>query len=233
MPSTPNPPRKRTRTTTTVTRRVTRPKRRINGQTSNITTPFTMYKSMKGPFPLQTTTTLRYVETVGLAISSGSGYYIYSCNGMYDPNITSTGHQPMGFDQLMGIYNHYKVKRSSIRIKNVSTINQSLVLTAYVDDDAVVTGVFDAPERPGARTVFGNTSVAPMPVLTQAWNGALVFGDTLVDRDHQGGASSNPTEHSYYIIYGYDPNLASATHYIQVEIFYTATFWEQKSMAGS
>ena len=52
-------------------------------------------------FPDTLQTTLRYQETLSLSSTSGSLFgYIYNLNGLYDPNHTGVGHQPLYFDQL-------------------------------------------------------------------------------------------------------------------------------------
>lgn len=53
---------------------------------------------------------LRYASTITLDPGAGTlVYHDYLANGMYDPDVTSTGHQPMGFDQWMAFYDHFKV----------------------------------------------------------------------------------------------------------------------------
>lgn len=42
--------------------------------------------------------------------------YVYTTNGLYDPNTTGIGHQPTGFDQLMALYNEYVVIGSTIKV---------------------------------------------------------------------------------------------------------------------
>lgn len=53
---------------------------------------------------------LPYFET-GLSINPAAGgvvgSYVFQINGPYDPNVTGIGHQPLGFDQLMLMYEHY------------------------------------------------------------------------------------------------------------------------------
>lgn len=44
------------------------------------------------------------------------GTYVFAANGLYDPDITGTGHQPIGFDQMMFFYYHYTVVRTKISV---------------------------------------------------------------------------------------------------------------------
>jgi hypothetical protein len=65
-------------------------------------------------------TVLRYGEQVTLNPGSGSNAsYVFAMNGLYDPNITGTGHQPYGFDEYCaaagaGPYNRYTVVKSRL-----------------------------------------------------------------------------------------------------------------------
>lgn len=45
---------------------------------------------------------------------SGAAYWVFSANGCYDPDITSTGHQPLYFDNYMAVYQKYRVNYSKI-----------------------------------------------------------------------------------------------------------------------
>lgn len=53
--------------------------------------------------------------------------YFFSANGMFDPNITGTGHQPIGFDQMMLMYEQCTVIKSSIQV----TFNIGAGLTVH------------------------------------------------------------------------------------------------------
>lgn len=60
---------------------------------------------------------LPYVETVTIDPPAGltpQGYK-FVCNGVFDPNNTGAGHQPMGFDQLTPLYNNFVVVGATIR----------------------------------------------------------------------------------------------------------------------
>nr|AGA18379.1 hypothetical protein [uncultured marine virus] len=62
--------------------------------------------------------TMRYSDQFSIdATAAGTpGTYIFSANGLHDPNITGTGHQPRGYDQLMAMYRHYEVLEALIEV---------------------------------------------------------------------------------------------------------------------
>lgn len=62
--------------------------------------------------------------------STGSNTYQFCANSLYDPDQTSTGHQPMYFDNYMSVYEKYRVNFAVI---TVTVINHS-VNTAIADD---------------------------------------------------------------------------------------------------
>ncbi len=77
-------------------------------------------------FPYKTKRTLRYFDAPSFAPGAGSaGTYVFAANGLYDPDITGTGHQPLGFDDMMLYYDHYVVTAAKITAfaRNYSTAN--------------------------------------------------------------------------------------------------------------
>ncbi len=62
-------------------------------------------RSNKAPLPNSFYTKLRYTDSLTVQHSFGNaGTYIFRANDCYDPDLTSTGHQPRGFDQFMSLY---------------------------------------------------------------------------------------------------------------------------------
>lgn len=60
--------------------------------------------------------TLRYATRITLNPTfSTPAYHAFRANSLFDPDLSGTGHQPMGFDQYMGFYNHYNVSSSKIK----------------------------------------------------------------------------------------------------------------------
>lgn len=78
----------------------------------------------KSPMAQTFKTTLRYVEN-GINVNPGAaGFadsYVFSCNGLWDPNVSGVGHQPTGFDQLMLMYQEYQVIGAKIRVEFANT----------------------------------------------------------------------------------------------------------------
>lgn len=67
--------------------------------------------------------TVSYVKfnycELGFTINPGlasAGDYVFSLNGMFDPNITGVGHQPAGFDQYMAIFEAYTVYYATYKV---------------------------------------------------------------------------------------------------------------------
>lgn len=61
-------------------------------------------------FPVRPIAKLRYVARITLnASASAIATHFFSCNSLFDPDRTGTGHQPMGYDEWATYYSHYTV----------------------------------------------------------------------------------------------------------------------------
>lgn len=68
------------------------------------------------PFQDEQRVTLRYLVTSDQIASVGAASYIVAQNDVFDCDVTSTGVQPLGFDQWAAIYARYVVLESSIDV---------------------------------------------------------------------------------------------------------------------
>ncbi len=90
-------------------------------------------------FPISKLVTqqLYYENQLNLAGTAGVlARYVFSANGAYDPNITGTGHQMMGFDQMMLFYEQAVVVRSKIQVTFSSAFASDLRVAISLTPDA-------------------------------------------------------------------------------------------------
>lgn len=82
-------------------------------------------------FPQQRKVKLRYVGHVQLNPTTSLTAHRFGANGMFDPDDTGGGHQPLGFDQYAQFYNHYQVMGSRIKVTCTPT-NQVAASAAVI-----------------------------------------------------------------------------------------------------
>lgn len=82
--------------------------------------PFSSY-GRHDPFKPYYSARLHYSDDISLSapatVYQFGTDYIFRLNSLYDPNETSTGHQPYGFDQLAALYRNYKVNAVLINVQ--------------------------------------------------------------------------------------------------------------------
>jgi len=190
-------------------------------------------------FPKRLEMTHRYVETIAVQSTTGTQQrYIFSANGMYDPNISSTGTQPYYFDQVAALYNHFCVLKSRIKITcNLANSSQpSCLITLAGNDDTTVTNQTFQGQAMMPATTYGLLSnVENRVVLYQYFDAAKVFGgDPESNSEIFGSAGGNPAEQWYWII-GVQEQSQSLTSIVNIiaDIEYTAVWDELKDVVVS
>lgn len=191
-------------------------------------------------FPKKMVMTHRYGEIVATNTGASGllGVYSFVANGLYDPNFSGTGHQPMYFDQMGALYDHYCVIGSKITVKVSKTDSSSNIPTVvgiFVNDDSTVTPtIFGLLENSvgGHRIIQGGK---PTTTLTANWSAKKYFGKSaLANNELQGTTSANPTELSYYTIYFDSSQSATQTSILlDVQIEYITVWKELKDIATS
>lgn len=90
------------------------------------------------PFPREYTTQITFADNVTLTATGTPGTYLYSFNGLYDPNVTGTGGQPRYLDTLCGAnngtapYYNYRVFASKINVMAFPTGTDAMVMRGYL-----------------------------------------------------------------------------------------------------
>lgn len=195
-------------------------------------------KGAKPPVGNRFKALFRYVDTDLTMNPAAAGLlttHVFSCNGLFDPDITGTGHQPMPFDDLMGLYDHYTVIGTRIRVDfhNTDTTNPVCV-GVFIRDSS------SSPSDPRNVLENGNTKwklLAPKGsgkdtgslTLSLNPNKFLGRGNPLSEDNLRGSSSANPDEGCFYHIFCCTPDAGDggAVDFV-VTIEYTAILTEPR-----
>lgn len=162
-----------------------------------------VYTSYSGLNPIapRLRTTLKYVDTFTVTTSAGPGigYTVMNLNGLYDPDSTGAGHQPMGYDQIAALYNRYRVFRTRWTVRvlpNPSTATPFHFVVVPTNTTTVFTTYGAAAEQTYAKTGIFN-SYTPLTIRGSV-DLAQLNGKTpeayMADDSTQAIVTANPTE---------------------------------------
>lgn len=193
------------------------------------------------PYPNKMRFNTRYVES-SVVLNPGAGVadtHIFQLNGLYDPDISGVGHQPIGFDQVMTMYDHYTVigARAKVFIQNGENSIEQLVCCRIADSSVVSGDIQNAIENGNCRwTNLGiKGSSRDCASLTIGFSAKKFFSRSpLTSSNLQGNVSSNPSEGAYLHIMcqGLNSKDAGST-YVSVVIEYACILTEPKLLTSS
>lgn len=169
----------------------------------------------------------RFESTLGVSTNR-----LFRCNGMFDPDLTGIGHQPMYFDNCVAIYDHYTVVKSYAKFTICpSTVSTSAALVAcYVDDDASVATPLANMEMAGSTGKLIPPAQNEPTILTKSWSARSTFGgDPLSNDNLQGTGTTDPVEQSNFVISVELPGLVTQNFTLITEIIYYAIWDELKT----
>lgn len=185
--------------------------------------------------------TLTYDETIQLTSGPAMVTHYFALNGLYDPNITGTGHQPMYYDQIMALYNHYHVLGTKMTIKvlpdDANTTPSKVVLWQNDNNALAASSTIDSlsESQVNQSGIIGSGAAQEPMTLTLFWSAKKTFGgDILANGDLQGGVGSNPAELSYGCISLQSMDGATVVScYITVKLEFITVFDEFKELSPS
>ena len=191
------------------------------GQGALITIPRNIPRSFNDNY----TVTLKYVDgrTIPINIAGGSDARQWSATGIFDPDITATGHQPLMRDLYASQYDFYAVLAFRYRFEFYNCAKEPITWTAVGTNAQLVGGVVVSiiPSTNTSDLAAMNTgtvspccemkhvqSQALWPEHSIVFEGELTPGDFLVDAVDQDNdktwtaVGSNPTLQRYlgYVI---------------------------------
>jgi len=193
-------------------------------------------------FPPSTVKTLRYHDNVTVSSIAGAvSTFVFAANDLFDPNVTGTGHQPMGFDQMMVFYNHFAVKSCRIKVNATNTSTGPYHVGIRLDASPTPLTVADRIIELGgvtfdnleAKNTYGSSKSFELSVDIARIQG-IPKKNITTDPNLRGDAATSPLELTYFHIFIWDPVTGSAGSVdLDVTLDYSSAFMEPRDATES
>lgn len=201
---------------------------------------------LRGVAPPRMKRTFNYCDKRSLDGGAGGtvSSLFFSANSLYDPDRSGVGHQPMGFDQLMPLYDHFVVTKARINVMAAvaseavgRAANQVLAINIR-DTNTTTTNIAESIEAGRAvwTLMTQGTGARGAVSLSHEVDVRKFLGrqSLLSDPQMKGSIIGNPTEEVFFEISvanldGDDPPLVD----MLVTIQYEAYLIEPSKLIGS
>lgn len=184
-------------------------------------------------FPNSIITKMRYCDTYDITCTTGArGVNVYAANGIFDPDITGGGHQPLYHDNYFNLYNHYEVLGSKITVSITTKPNNTIPMVCGIvtdDDSSISTQVTTLMEQSGTHALISTTG-RNQATLTATYSGR----QQLADASQLGRITfgSNPSELTCFALWAASADGATTgVVSVSVQIDYTVRCSELKTQA--
>lgn len=178
------------------------------------------------------------VGTAGIVASR-----VYTANGVFDPDITGTGHQVIGFDQIMAAYNHYSVIRSKITVTFLNNGDAPVRCGIYLNPDSTpLTDIVRIMENGLIKTVVCDSKTSGtgerLKSVSIDCDCKKFFGkgkySELLESDYQGTLFANPVEQVYFTVFTGNPfDTTTTTVVYDAVISYDTIYHETRKLPSS
>jgi hypothetical protein len=184
---------------------------------------------------------LRYSTSFALSSVAGAVVtYVFRANDLFDPDLTGTGHQPMGFDQMMVFYQHFCVVKARIIVTAKTESGDQCTVCVRQDASATPLTVIDriiefgglVQDQLGATGDFGSQKSLTLALDVARLQG-LTSQTMLADPSLRGDAATSPTELTYFHISIWDAGGQSCSANLTVVLEQDAYFLEPRDATES
>lgn len=209
-----------------------RPKRGIRrtirrySKSSNVSIPRSLW-------PNRRIVTLTYSQNVSInpGVSGTLATHRFACNGLYKPDITTTGHQPLGYDQLKVFYAKQTVLKSTIiatfSATSSTTTGYMLGIWRNPTNTTITSSYTNLQENGGAVMrpfAFNSATECPKIKFTFDTKRHMSVKDPLDEPNLASDAGKNPPTLATYDVFAQPLDAATdqPTVNVNVVIQYTA-----------
>lgn len=147
---------------------------------------------------------LKYCRTQNVTGASPQ-YFTFNGNSAYDPENATGGGQPVGFDQLIGLYDGFRVRGCKIVVKAIGVSGShapTKILIIPTNDGNAITN-FDSTEcQPYVRSSVTAGYGGPLTVIKNYISTRKILGikDISNASQYAGSSSANPATLWFWIV---------------------------------
>jgi len=178
---------------------------------------------------------------VQVTITTGAvGSWVFRANDLFDPDFTGTGHQPMGFDQMMVFYNHFAVEKCMIKVQAQNLSSNTCHVAMRLDANSTPLTVPDQLLEFGGLTtdvLEGKGVYGANKAFMLACDIPVVQGiprrNITTDPNLRGDAATSPIEITYFHLLAWDPLGNSGSCDFDVTLEFQAWFMEPRDATES
>lgn len=198
----------------------------------------------KSIVPLSTRATTTYCDNDFSFTSTAGAYarHTFAINGLYDTDFSGGGHNPIGWSQIMALYDHYQVLNAKMTI-TITHCSQRAVVGLITSDTtgppSALNSLSTFQENPGSyyKFLIRTDDNRPYVTLTKTVNMAKFFGlkkTQYVGEDkYQGNSSTNPNDLVCFHIQAWGLNGATSTIRYSIRIEFDSLYTEPKALTAS
>lgn len=200
---------------------------------------YTAYSGLNPVFP-RLRTRLHYADTftVTTSVGPGIGNAIFNLNGLFDPDSSGVGHQPMGFDQFSTLYNRYRVFNTHWTIRMSPSASNGAAfhgVVVPVNATSAFTSFVTAAEQTYSKSRIFN-SYKPLEIRGNI-DMAQLNGKTseayASDDTTQAQTNANPTEFLGLHCLVFEPAGAGVAIQYQIHLIFDVEFEDPLVLAQS
>lgn len=193
------------------------------------------------PLPQRFPVRMRYRSSNTISCVSGApGTWTFGLNSLYDPDITFTGHQPMLFDQLAGLYSNYCVYNAKIgfTIIPVGTETSPSLAVLYGSNTNTASSftLDEAREQKGAVEIALGGDRSPVS-LARTFSIRELMGKSrdfvLDDTTYACAVTAAPADIAYAIFEIGTRDGSSRTYYVEAIVDFDCSFSQVKQQSSS
>jgi hypothetical protein len=160
----------------------------------------------------------------------------FAMNDLFDPNATTSGHQPLGFTQWMAFYNNFQVKSSSLecQVLNPTTDNVPFCFTVFPNVSTTAQGAVRDKEQSYAKFVYvgGQTFGNQVARLKHHMDVAKFEGFPINSPNYCGSAALSPTYTRYWSVQAQPLDLTTNIYMMMdVTIIYYARLFKRVNLS--